>query len=352
MFEVSGPAGQISIDFNWLRLHGHHRCLPRAAQPDRHPAGGPADGADLYRRRAGAVHAGPALGGDPGFQGMMLLSSCSRWTCCRITASASSVSGGPRDGHVRRDQPGGFIASLMVAAVPIMLAAIGELVVEKAGVLNLGVEGMMIIGAVCGFAAAVETGRPLPRLHRRRAGRGAAVADLRLPDAGAACEPGGDGPGADAVRAGPVLADRAGLCRHQAARHRQRALRPPGRHPGARHDPVRPRSDGLHLDPHRGGGLGGAEIHPHRPHPARGGREPRRAHALGYKVQASAAGDPVRRRDGGPRRGLYQLIRSPGTDGITAGRAGSRGHRGLRQLETLACAARCLSFWRNHRASA
>ncbi|HHI70630.1 MAG TPA: ABC transporter permease, partial [Rhodobacteraceae bacterium] len=54
-----------------------------------------------------------------------------------------------------------LIASLMVAATPIMLAAIGELVVEKAGVLNLGVEGMMIIGAICGFAVAVETGSPL-----------------------------------------------------------------------------------------------------------------------------------------------------------------------------------------------
>jgi simple sugar transport system permease protein len=53
-----------------------------------------------------------------------------------------------------------LIASLMVASVPIMLAAIGELVVERAGVLNLGVEGMMIIGAVCGFATAVETGSP------------------------------------------------------------------------------------------------------------------------------------------------------------------------------------------------
>jgi simple sugar transport system permease protein len=54
-----------------------------------------------------------------------------------------------------------LVASLMVAAVPIMLAAIGELVAEKAGVLNLGVEGMMIIGAVCGFVGAVETGSPL-----------------------------------------------------------------------------------------------------------------------------------------------------------------------------------------------
>ncbi len=53
-----------------------------------------------------------------------------------------------------------LIASLMVAATPILLAAIGELVVEKSGVLNLGVEGMMIVGAIAGFAVAVETGSP------------------------------------------------------------------------------------------------------------------------------------------------------------------------------------------------
>lgn len=57
--------------------------------------------------------------------------------------------------------PAVLIASLMVAAVPIMFAAIGELVVEKAGVLNLGVEGMMIMGAICGFVTAVETGSPV-----------------------------------------------------------------------------------------------------------------------------------------------------------------------------------------------
>jgi simple sugar transport system permease protein len=57
--------------------------------------------------------------------------------------------------------PAVLIASLMVASVPIMFAAIGELVVERAGVLNLGVEGMMIIGAVCGLAIAVETSSPV-----------------------------------------------------------------------------------------------------------------------------------------------------------------------------------------------
>ena len=41
-----------------------------------------------------------------------------------------------------------LLASLMVASTPILLAAIGELVAEKAGVLNLGVEGMMITGAI------------------------------------------------------------------------------------------------------------------------------------------------------------------------------------------------------------
>lgn len=50
-----------------------------------------------------------------------------------------------------------LIASLMAAATPILLAAVGELVVEKAGILNLGVEGMMIIGAITGFAVAVQT---------------------------------------------------------------------------------------------------------------------------------------------------------------------------------------------------
>ncbi|MGR3519469.1 MAG: ABC transporter permease subunit, partial [Roseovarius sp.] len=47
--------------------------------------------------------------------------------------------------------PALLLAALVVAATPILLAALGELVVERAGVLNLGVEGMMITGAICGF---------------------------------------------------------------------------------------------------------------------------------------------------------------------------------------------------------
>ncbi|KPQ15506.1 MAG: simple sugar transport system permease protein [Rhodobacteraceae bacterium HLUCCO18] len=51
-----------------------------------------------------------------------------------------------------------LVVALIIASTPVLLAAIGELVVEKTGVLNLGVEGMMIVGAVTGFIVAVETG--------------------------------------------------------------------------------------------------------------------------------------------------------------------------------------------------
>ncbi|WP_349360623.1 ABC transporter permease [Stappia sp.] len=53
-----------------------------------------------------------------------------------------------------------ILLTVITAATPLLLAAIGELVVERSGVLNLGVEGMMIVGAVMGFAGAQATGSP------------------------------------------------------------------------------------------------------------------------------------------------------------------------------------------------
>jgi len=54
-----------------------------------------------------------------------------------------------------------FLAAVVVAAMPILFATLGELLTEKAGNLNLGVEGMMYMGAVIGFKAGFATGNPL-----------------------------------------------------------------------------------------------------------------------------------------------------------------------------------------------
>ena len=54
----------------------------------------------------------------------------------------------------------GIVITIATAATPLLIAAIGELVVERSGVLNLGVEGMMVMGAVIGFAVALTTGYP------------------------------------------------------------------------------------------------------------------------------------------------------------------------------------------------
>lgn len=53
-----------------------------------------------------------------------------------------------------------ILLTIATAATPLLIAAIGELVVERSGVLNLGVEGMMVIGAVVGFAVSLQTGSP------------------------------------------------------------------------------------------------------------------------------------------------------------------------------------------------
>ena len=52
----------------------------------------------------------------------------------------------------------GIIQIILIATTPLVFAGIGELVTEKTGVLNLGVEGMMLIGAVTAFVTLVITG--------------------------------------------------------------------------------------------------------------------------------------------------------------------------------------------------
>jgi general nucleoside transport system permease protein len=70
-----------------------------------------------------------------------------------------------------------ILAGAIVAATPLVLAGIGELVVEKSGVLNLGVEGIMVIGAIMAFAVTWQTGNPVLGLLAAAAG-GALMAAL------------------------------------------------------------------------------------------------------------------------------------------------------------------------------
>lgn len=54
-----------------------------------------------------------------------------------------------------------FIAQIAVkSSTAVLLATLGEILAERSGVLNLGVEGMMLLGALAGFAAGVATGNP------------------------------------------------------------------------------------------------------------------------------------------------------------------------------------------------
>src|SRR3989442_11608866 len=58
------------------------------------------------------------------------------------------------------DQIVALLAVTVVTGTPLIFAAIGELLAERSGVLNLGVGGVMLVGAVSGFAVAALTRHP------------------------------------------------------------------------------------------------------------------------------------------------------------------------------------------------
>jgi simple sugar transport system permease protein len=70
-----------------------------------------------------------------------------------------------------------ILISAMIAATPLVFAATGELVAERSGVLNLGVEGMMVVGAIAGFSAVIATKSVVVALVAAMAG-GAVMAAL------------------------------------------------------------------------------------------------------------------------------------------------------------------------------
>lgn len=54
-----------------------------------------------------------------------------------------------------------FLIAAVIAGTPLLFATLGELITEKSGHLNLGVEGMMLIGAVAGFGMGIWTNNPI-----------------------------------------------------------------------------------------------------------------------------------------------------------------------------------------------
>ena len=84
-----------------------------------------------------------------------------------------------------------FLIAMMIAATPFLFAGMGELVAERSGVLNLGVEGMMLMGAVTAFAVSHQTGSSILAIV---AGAGGAAHGIRgFPGEGGGCNYGGFG---------------------------------------------------------------------------------------------------------------------------------------------------------------
>lgn len=69
-----------------------------------------------------------------------------------------------------------FLTAAVVAGTPLLFGTLGEIITEKAGHLNLGVEGIMLMGAVIGFIVGFKTGNPiLALIAAMAAGAGGAL---------------------------------------------------------------------------------------------------------------------------------------------------------------------------------
>ena len=138
-----------------------------------------------------------------------------------------------------------LLAAAVVSGTPILFATLGEMFTEKSGVLNLGVEGVMLVGCLTGFLVAKTTGKPVPGLFRRRPGRNPGGLAPRCGLLNLPGQSGGVRPGADPAR------DRAGqlpgkrLCRSGGAGIQPRARAAALGNSDLWADIVQPRSSGL-----------------------------------------------------------------------------------------------------------
>src|SRR6185503_1432210 len=149
------PAGADGVA--GIRLRRHHRRLRRPAASSGRSAREPAHVAALPGRRVGAARARPAVVGDRHVPGHAAVLPARRR---RADPLPGALAVARARGSGMSATLIGIVALTLAAGTPLVIAALGELVVERAGVLNLGVEGMMLIGAVTGFIVTVHTHEP------------------------------------------------------------------------------------------------------------------------------------------------------------------------------------------------
>src|SRR5690606_19838627 len=146
-----------SLDLAWLRLRRHHRRVSRPAASGRHPVREPADGAALPRWRGRADQAWSSGCRDRGVSGHAAVLPAGRGGSDPLSRRLARAR--IRQGLMSElDALVVILAATLRAGTPLVFAALGELIVEKSGVLNLGLEGMMLTGAVVGFIVAASGG--------------------------------------------------------------------------------------------------------------------------------------------------------------------------------------------------
>ena len=122
-----------------------------------------------------------------------------------------------------------MISTTIVSGTSLLYATLGELVGERAGIVNLGLEGVMLIGASTGFAGDALTGNPYPRPPLRRRGGPRRQSDVRLRRDLARRQSTRGGPQPDVLRPGRQRSDRPSVRR----RYRRRAAAHSGGRLGA-----------------------------------------------------------------------------------------------------------------------
>ena len=181
-----------------LRLHRDHRAF--LGRLHRWASSRPACcGALLHRRRERAGRGRRAAGGPGLFQGLLLffLLASDFLVRYRITFAPRAGRSPQHEPRRRGPRPPHHHQRRHAAAA----AGIGELVVERSGVLNLGVEGMMLAGAVTAFAVAFATGS-YTRGILAACWPACSWPDLRRAHAHPGQQPGRHRPGAHPVRPG------------------------------------------------------------------------------------------------------------------------------------------------------